>query len=82
MSYQSLTPQDLLGPLNEVEEKNAPKALYVAGDIGIVEEGARVSIVGSRKASPDGLERASKLAGLLAEKPITSQCAAALRRHH
>ena len=70
MSYQSLSPQDLLGPLNEVEQKNSPKALYVAGDIGIVEEGARVSIVGSRKASPEGLRRASKLAALLASRGV------------
>ena len=70
MSYQSVSPQDLLGPLNEVEQKNAPKTLYVAGDTGILEEGARVSIVGSRKASPEGLRRASKLAGLLAGRGI------------
>ena len=66
MSYQCVSPQDLLGPLNEVEQKNAPKTLYVAGDTGILEEGARVAIVGARKASPEGLRRASKLAGLLA----------------
>ena len=54
MSYQSVSPQDLLGPLNEVEQKNAPKTLYASGDTGILGEGARVSIVGSRKASPEG----------------------------
>jgi DNA processing protein len=70
MSYQSFSPQDLLGPLNEVEQKNAPKVLYVAGDTSILEEGARVSIVGSRKASPEGLRRASKLATLLADRGI------------
>jgi DNA processing protein len=70
MSYQSLTPQDLFGPLNEVEQKNAPRALFVAGDTGILEEGARVSIVGSRKASAEGLMRASKLAVLLADRDI------------
>ena len=70
MSNQSVSLQDLLGPLNEVEQKNAPKALYVSGDTGILEEGARVSIVGSRKASPEGLRRASKLAGLLAGRGI------------
>ena len=70
MSYQSVSPQDLLGPLNEVEQKNAPKVLYVAGDTRILEEGARVSIVGSRKASPEGLRRASKLAGLLTGRGI------------
>ena len=70
MSNQSVSPQDLLGPLNEVEQKNAPKALYVSGNTSILEEGARVSIVGSRKASPEGLRRASKLAGLLAGRGI------------
>lgn len=70
MSFQSLTPLDLLGPLNEVEQKNAPKVLYVAGDTSILDEGARVSIVGSRKASPEGLRRASKLAALLADRGI------------
>lgn len=39
-------------------------------DTGILGEGARVSIVGSRKASPEGLCRASKLAGLLAGRGI------------
>ncbi len=70
MSYQNLPPHELLGPLNEVEQKNAPKTLYVAGDTGILGEGARVAIVGSRKASPEGLRRASKLAGLLVSRSI------------
>jgi hypothetical protein len=42
----------------------------VPDDTGILGEGARVSIVGSRKASPEGLRRASKLAGLLAGRGI------------
>ena len=58
MNSQNLSPQELLGPLDEVEQKNAPKTLYVAGDTGILGEGARVAIVGSRKASPEGLRRA------------------------
>ena len=70
MSFAGYRPSDLLGPLNEVEEKNAPKMLYVAGDIGILEEGARVSIVGARKASPEGIRRATKLASLLARRGI------------
>jgi DNA processing protein len=70
MSFQTLTPEELLGPLNEVEEKHAPKTLFVAGDTSILEQGARVSIVGARKASPEGLRRASKLASLLARRGI------------
>lgn len=70
MSFQTLTPEGLLGPLNEVEQKHAPKTLYAAGDVAILEDGARVSIVGARKASPEGIRRASKLAGLLASRGI------------
>jgi DNA processing protein len=70
MSYRELKPEDLLGPLNEVEQQHAPKMLYVAGDTSILEHGGRVSIVGARQASPDGLRRAAKLAGLLADRGI------------
>ena len=63
MSFQTLTPEQLLGPLNEVEQKHAPKTLFVAGDTGILEGGARVSIVGARKAisrgAPAGVEARS-----------------------
>lgn len=67
MTFESLTPDDLIGPLNDVETRYAPKLLYIAGNREIVERGARVSIVGSRKASTDGLSRARRLASILTE---------------
>ena len=70
-AYQSnpeISPEDLLGPLNEVEQQFAPKRLFVIGDRDILTEGSRVAIVGSRDASPDGLRRASKLAKLVVKK--------------
>lgn len=67
MDYQEVTPEKLLGPLNDVEQKYAPELLYVAGNTGYLNEGARVSIVGSRKASPEGVARARKLAKLLTQ---------------
>ena len=70
MSYRSFSPDELLGPLNEVEQKNAPRVLFVAGNLGILQEVARVSIVGARKASSEGIRRAAKLAGLLARRKI------------
>lgn len=70
MNLREVTPTDLLGPLNAVEKKFAPELLFVAGDSDFLQEGARVSIVGSRKASPAGLKRARKLAGLLAQKGV------------
>jgi DNA processing protein len=60
--------QDLLGPFNEVERKNAPDVVYFAGDPGLLRLVPRVSIVGSREASPHGLMRAAKLAHELADR--------------
>ena len=57
--------EDLIGPLNDVERKNAPKLLYFAGDLRLLDAGPRVSIVGSRKASARGLKTARDLAGWL-----------------
>ena len=53
--YIVATPAELLGDLNEVEAKYAPKQLFLAGHIDIMRRGPRVSIVGSRKASAEGL---------------------------
>ncbi len=64
------TPEDLLWPFNEAEQKHAPKELFVAGDRDLLRAGPTVSIVGSRKASRAGLARADKLARLLVERGV------------
>lgn len=51
-------PEELLGPLNEVEQKYAPATLYVSGKPDILAHGGRISIVGARKAHKDSLARA------------------------
>ena len=61
---------DLLGPLNEFEAKNAPEHIFAAGDVQLFHAGPRVSIVGARKATEIGLQRARKLAKILAEKGV------------
>lgn len=65
MEINEYTPSELIGPLNEVEQKHAPDSIFAAGDIGMLRTGARISIVGSRKASQDGIARARRLAKLL-----------------
>ena len=65
MEYQELTPECLLGALNDVEQKFAPDLLYVSGSTDYLKHGPRVSIVGARKASPEGVARARRLANLL-----------------
>jgi DNA processing protein len=60
-----ITIEELLGPLNDIERKNAPSLLFFAGDPGLMEAGPRVSIIGSRKASAHGLNNARGLAAWL-----------------
>jgi DNA processing protein len=59
------TVESLVGDLNDIEQKHAPKCLYYRGDRSLLRGGPRVSIVGSRSASQDGLKRAAKLARAL-----------------
>ena len=48
-AFATLTPEELLGPLNNVEQKYAPPQLFVAGPIEIPLPSPRASIVGSRR---------------------------------
>ena len=52
---ESATPEELLGfPLTEQERKYVPDRLYYKGDPKLLKSGYRVSVVGTRKASPEG----------------------------
>ncbi len=70
MSTFRITPAELLGSLNDVEGKNAPKQLFVAGDIDLLRSGRRVSVVGSRNVSEAGIKRTRKLVNSLVEQNI------------
>lgn len=60
--------EELLGELNEVELKNAPDRLCYCGDKGLFQTNPRVAIIGSRKASSEGLRRAGKLGRALVSR--------------
>lgn len=65
-----IRPDDLLGPLNDVERKNAPEWLYLAGDRELLRVVPRVSIVGTRSPSSHGFKRASRLSRELATRGV------------
>lgn len=69
--FSTLTPAELLGPLNDVEGKYAPQRLYVAGKYTRPLPRPRVAIVGSRKASDEGLRVASEIAKALVKHGVT-----------
>lgn len=64
------TLEELVGPLNDVEKKYAPKQLYVAGQLPIPLPSPRVAVIGSRKASLKGLNAASNIARVLAKHNV------------
>ena len=70
MDIKTLSSSELLGSLSEFEEKNAPKTLYIAGDIELLRAGRRVSVVGSRKVSGEGAQRTRSLVKELAKNDI------------
>jgi DNA processing protein len=71
VKLSTLSVADLIGrPLNDVESRYAAPALQVSGPMEIPLPRPRVSIVGSRKASKEGLEVASKIATTLSKKGV------------
>ena len=66
----SVSSEELLGALSEIEQKYAPERLFVAGRIGLPLPHPRVAIIGTRKPSAEGLRLASKLSKTLAEHEV------------
>lgn len=64
------TLEELIGPLNDVEKKYAPKQLFIAGKLPIPLHSPRVAVIGSRKASSRGLRAASDIAHVLARHNV------------
>ena len=62
--------EELLGPLSEIEQKFAPKTLFVAGKIALPLPHPRVAIIGTRKPSAEGLKIASNLSKTLALEKV------------
>jgi DNA processing protein len=68
--YSNCTLEELLGPLNEVERKYAPKTLFVSGKLPIPLPSPRAAIIGSRKASSEGLEAARFISKTLVKEKV------------
>lgn len=69
-AFASHSPEDLLGPLNEVERKHAPAQLFTAGRIELLRADLRIAVVGTRNATPEGLARARALTEILVARGV------------
>ncbi len=64
-------PEELLGPLTDVERNAAPPELFLRGDRKLLEFGPRVAVVGSRRASRQGLEWTRLVTKMLVDHGVT-----------
>ncbi len=68
INFSIITAQSYQYPKDLKDAKYQIKILYYRGDIDLLTTPKRISIVGARKASPEGLARASKIAKELVKK--------------
>jgi len=72
MEYQTIDLKGLLGrPLNDIESKYAPKVIFYKGSMDLPLPCPRVSIIGSRGASEEGLLEAKEISKRLIENRVT-----------
>ncbi len=55
------SPEEIFGPLNDLEIKYLPKEIYASGRIELLRQSPRVAVIGSRDASDEALERTRDL---------------------
>jgi len=69
-NFSTCTLNDLIVLLNDVEKRNAPSQVYTAGKIPLPLTSRRVAIVGSRKASPNGIAETQKIVQFLVHQKV------------
>ena len=65
-----VTSEELLGPLNELEQKFAPSRLFISGRMNLPLAHPRVAIVGTRTPSREGLKSAQGISEFLAQQGV------------
>ena len=68
---QKASPSELLGSLNDIEEKFSPEAVYFKGDKNIITKQPRVAIIGTRNPSQKGIENTKKVTDFLIKHNVT-----------
>ncbi|MDG6969734.1 MAG: DNA-protecting protein DprA [Nitrososphaerota archaeon] len=66
-----VTPEELLGPLNQLERKFAPPKLFLSGAMSLPLPHPKVAVIGTRQPSEEGVKIAHDLASSLASQGVT-----------
>ena len=67
---KKITPEELIGPLNDIEKKFAPSYLFLKGNIELIDARPRVSIIGTRHPSEKGINNTVVLTKFLVKNDI------------
>lgn len=70
-THPEASPEDLIGPLTDIERKFAPRHIYLKGTAKLPLVHPRVSIVGTRTPSEDGSRLAREIASELTRRGVT-----------
>jgi len=71
IEYPSIDLKSLLGrSLNDIERKYAPETIYYKGPMQIPLSCARVSVIGTRKPTEEGLKAAEEVSKILVENSV------------
>ena len=67
---EKITPDELIGPLNDIEKKFAPPFLFLKGNCKLIDIHPRVSIIGTRHPSEGGINNTSILTKFLLKNQV------------
>ena len=70
LGIEKVTPDELIGPLNDIEKKFAPPYLFLKGNRKLIDTHPRVSIIGTRHPSEGGINNTSKLTKFLLKNEV------------
>lgn len=69
-NIEKVAPSELIGPLNDIEEKYVASEFFIIGNKHLVQDNRCVSIIGTRKPSEKGIENAQKIAEFLVKNDV------------
>lgn len=67
---KKMTPDELIGPLNDIEKKFAPQYLFLKGNNELIDDRPRVSIIGTRHPGEKGINNTITLTKFLVKHGI------------
>lgn len=67
---ERMLPSELLGPLNDIEQKYVPSEFFIAGNKELLQETRRISVIGTRNPSKKGIEQTQKIVAFLVKNDV------------